>query len=481
MPKRPKNEVVDDAIEALDGVRREWLRQPGVTAVDVGYKISDDTLTDTVALRVHVGRKLPVAELEKSQVFNESGKTPKKVAGFPVDVIEATYAPSNGSAGAPTVLDYEDAVAMEMIDRKVATDPLIGGISCGNPRITAGTLGAIVFDRSTCKPMILSNWHVLAGASTAAVGEDILQPGQVDGGNQVVANLTKMVLDSRMDAAVATLNGARSHSRDILGLGTISGIDTPNLGMNVIKSGRTTAITEGVVDGVSMSVSINYGDPGVVAFANQIRIVPRPPWPSVDYEVSKGGDSGSVWLAESSNKAIGLHFAGETNPSPSAENAICNPIGPVATELNFSFLPVLCRPKVFDICDLLPFLCEPPFRIRRFPNFPNPDPGPVDIDPGLRELIGRLGALFGAQQAPGPDRRSGGGAAGGCGCGGRRDGRRDGRCGGGCGCGGCGCGGCGCGCRCGCTCGCGRGDGSGGPGGAQHELARLLAAYLQGE
>ena len=272
MPKRPKNQDVDDAIEALDGVRREWLRRPGVTAVDVGFKIKDDKLTDTLALRVHVGRKIPAAELAKSEVFNETGKTVKKVGRFPVDVIEATYGPSD----APTVLDYEDAAALEAVDRKTAIDPLIGGISCGNPRITAGTIGAIVFNKTTCKPMILSNWHVLAGASTAAVGENILQPGQFDGGTQAVATLTKMMLDSRMDAAVATLNGSRGHSREILGLGTIGGIDTPTLGMNVVKSGRTTAITEGVVDGVSMSVSINYGDPGVVAFSNQIRIVPAP-------------------------------------------------------------------------------------------------------------------------------------------------------------------------------------------------------------
>ncbi len=206
---------------ALDQVRREWLRRPGVTAVDVGFKIKDREVTDTVAVRVHVGRKLPVAELDTSEVFNETGKTPSKIGGFPVDVIEATYGPSN----APTVLDYEDAVALEAVDRKAAVDPLIGGVSCGNTRVTAGTIGAIVFNKTTCKPMILSNWHVLAGASAAAVGENIVQPGTVDGGTQTVANLTKMVLDSRMDAAVATLNGARGHTRDILGLGTISGID----------------------------------------------------------------------------------------------------------------------------------------------------------------------------------------------------------------------------------------------------------------
>ena len=416
MPKKPTNKVVEDAIAALDTVRREWLRRPGVTAVDVGFKIKDDDMTDDVALRVHVARKRAVPELAADEVFNDSKKQ-KLVNGFPVDVIEANYGLS--ALTAPAVLEDLDDAAVATIERTTEFDPLIGGISCGNPRVTAGTIGAIVFSRTTCRPMILSNWHVLAGASAAAVGEGILQPGRVDGGTEVVATLTRMRLDSRMDAAVATLNGARGHSRDILGLGTVSGMDTATLGMNVVKSGRTTGITRGVVDGVSLNTSIDYGDPGVVSFSNQIRIVPRPPWPAVDYEVSRGGDSGSLWLNEANNRAIGLHFAGETDPMPASENAICSPIGPIATELGFAFLPVLCavvpvpRPvPVFDICRRYPWICE---GLIRWPRLPIPGPDPWAIDPG--DFIRRLGDLGGPLGTP---RIPGGGpqAAGrGCGCG----------------------------------------------------------------
>ncbi len=411
MPRAPAKKIVNEAIAELDGVRRQWLRRKGVNAVDVGFKIKDNELTDEVALRVHVGRKMPAAELAGSEVFNETGKKTKKVGKFPVDVIEASYGPSATAAvESPLALDDTDEDAIAALERTGIFDPMIGGISCGNPRVTAGTLGAIVFDRKTCKPMILSNWHVLAGASAAAVGEDILQPGRIDGGTDVVANLTRMKLDSRMDAAVATLDGSRNHSRDILGLGVISGSDTATLGMNVIKSGRTTGITKGVVDGVSLSVSINYGDPGVVAFSNQIRIVPRPPWPSVNYEVSMGGDSGSVWLRESNNRAIGLHFAGETDPAPASENAIANPIGPVVSELNFSFTPVLCpykpRPPIIDICRRYPWICR---GLIRWPYYPGPRPGPFTNPTrgGFRTF--RQSAL---------DAQKGSGHDCGCGCGG---------------------------------------------------------------
>ncbi len=364
--KRPAKQEVDAACDALDAIRGEWMRKPGVTAVDVGFKISKGQLQNEVAIRVHVERKIPVDQLHEKEVLDEN-----VADGFPVDVIEASYGP----ATAPTVLEDAADATLQSIDRKSPISPLIGGISCGNARVTAGTLGAIVFDTTTCQPMILSNWHVLAGASDAAAGESITQPGRVDGGSvpgDTVATLTRMELGSRMDAAVATLNGSRPHSRDILGLGTITGTEPAVLGMSVVKSGRTTGLTEGVVDGVSMSTRINYGDPGIVRFSDQIRIVPHPPWPQVDVEISRGGDSGSVWMNESTNKAIGLHFAGETDPAPSNENAICNPIGPVMAELGFSFLPVLCAPQppvatppiavdpwIRFLCMRFPFLCAP--------------------------------------------------------------------------------------------------------------------------
>ena len=364
--KRPPKKQVDEAREAVETVRADWMRRPGVTAVDVGFKITDGQPVETVALRVHVERKIPVAELPESEVLNDTDKADEEVGGFPVDVIEGTYGPS----APPIALDHSREDVVEAVNRRRAVSPLIGGVSCGNARVTAGTIGAIVFDIETCKPMILSNWHVLAGSSSAVAGEAITQPGRLDGGTATdgVATLTRMELGPRMDAAVATLDGGRPHTRDILGIGTVTGTEDAVLGMNVVKSGRTTGLTEGVVDGVAMSTRIDYGDPGVVRFNDQIRIVPRPPWPQVDVEISRGGDSGSVWLNESTNKAVGLHFAGETDPNPASENAICSPIEPVMDVLGFSFFPVVCDPVVAPapppldpllalLCRRFPFLC----------------------------------------------------------------------------------------------------------------------------
>jgi len=399
--KKPDEKQVAAAVAALDRVRREWLRRPGVTAVDVGFKITGDELTDTLALRAHVERKLPDDELRASEAFSTRDE-PQAVDGFPVDVIEATYGPATAETADTAPLVLED-VGADAVNRRGRTRPLVAGISVGNPRVTAGTLGAVVYDRSTCAAMILSNFHVLAGSFTAAAGEPIYQPGVADGGTAAdrVAALARFRLDAAMDAAVATIDSGVAYDREVLGIGTITGTATPVLGMNVVKSGRTTAVTEGVIDGISMTVSINYGTGiGVVTLTNQVHIVPRPPWPAVDYEVSMGGDSGSVWMEQATRRAVGLHFAGETNPAPSAENAICTPIDRVATEFNISFLPVICRPRrpFDDICVRYPALCRyltrliarvpswpppwpPPVGPRPWPPGPGPDPGPVSRGP----------------------------------------------------------------------------------------------------
>ncbi len=370
MPRKPSKKRVEAALEALAGVRRDWHRRPGVTAVDVGYKIRDKEMTSEVALRMHVKRKLPRAALPDHELVTSSAK-PKKVGDFPIDVIEADYAPADLG---PQMIEAE------AVDRRSRVDPLIGGVSVGNPRITAGTLGAIVWDRGDGEACILSNWHVLCGDPACVAGETILQPGPFDGGRPAdkVAELKRFRLDSDADAALARLTGERDSSRDILGLAPIPGIDTPALGMLVSKSGRTTGNTEGVIDGVGLSTTINYGSV-VQSFSQQIHIVPRPPWPTVDYELSKGGDSGSVWINDASGNAVGLHFAGESDPSPSAENAIANRMEKVAEELNFQFTPVFRPPPPLDdddlrdlirriICARFPFLC--------FGGFPSFFPGP---------------------------------------------------------------------------------------------------------
>ena len=400
----PQPLEVEAAVAALDTVRRSWLRVDGVTAVDVGFKVTGGTLTDTLALRVHVARKRPVAELAPSEVFNVSAEG-RTVGGFPVDVLEARYGPSTGPLDVRVPVGALDPPLRAFVDRLGRTRPVRPGISVGNPRVTAGTLGAVVFQRITGRAMLLSNFHVLAGARAAAPGEAVLQPGSADGGRAMedrVATLRRMRLDASMDAAVADLDLGVEHDLQAVGVGDITGTTEPTLGLLVVKSGRTTAVTHGVVDGVSLTVPIDYGgDVGVVTLTDQVHIVPRPPWPTVDSEISMGGDSGSVWLEASTRRAVALHFGGENDPLPASENALGTPIDRVMAEFGISFLPVPFRLPSAGLCDRFPRLCAlvaGPV----VPPVPVPDPL-VDLGLALDRLAARV-----------PQARQ---ATDGCGCG----------------------------------------------------------------
>ena len=100
--------------------------------------------------------------------------------------------------------------------RRHRRDPVQPGISISHALVSAGTIGAIVFDRTTGAPCILSNWHVLAGSVFAQAGDAILQPGRFDSGRRetdTIAHLERMYLGRRGDAAIAVLNGERQVSR----------------------------------------------------------------------------------------------------------------------------------------------------------------------------------------------------------------------------------------------------------------------------
>lgn len=314
------------AIAELDKVRREWLNRQGVTAVDVGYKITSDKFMDILAIRVHVKRKLPSHAISNYELF------PNRLGKFSVDVIEADFA-------AVGLLKTEKPLKENVVNRCHPLDPLVGGISIGHPSITAGTLGAIVWDRTDGEICILSSWHTLCGSTTCTAGEPIYQPARADGGGPPcqVAVLKRWRLDKEIDAGLAALNSGRRYSRDILGLNPISGVENPTLGMSVRKSGRTTGVTNGVIDGVSASVVISYGANSLKTFHNQIHIAAQHLEP--EHCISLGGDSGSVWINETTGKAVGLQIATERGASP-GWYAIINRMDRVVELLDISFTPL---------------------------------------------------------------------------------------------------------------------------------------------
>jgi hypothetical protein len=355
-------EEMAHAEAVLADVRAAWLQRTGVTAVDLGFKWSHGSMTNRLAIRVHVAQKRPLSELSADELF------PTEVEGLPVDVIEAEYGLQ--SLDEPPVSDSVINAAL-ISSLQQPYDPVPLGVSVGNPRITAGTLGAKVFDAPSGKPLILSNWHVFAGSPAARVGELVLQPGVQDGGQSgdEIATLRRFNLGP-YDAAVAELNGRRDVQTVTLDGDPIEDVTMPILGMTVWKVGRTTGRTRGMIDGVRMSTLLNYGPAGAKMMTDVLRIVPLPG--AGNAEISMGGDSGAVWVDDESGKAVGLHFAGEIGEAP--EHALANDLQAVLTALNV-LLPAQMKPA-----EPVPAEEEPPIVDPgpAAPVLPAPDP---DVDP----------------------------------------------------------------------------------------------------
>lgn len=358
----------DNLVAALRRNRRQLLRLPGVTAVDIGYRIRKGVFTNELALRVHVESKLdddyfahrPNEYVSASRTIKGKGPAPKVFCGIgkqtvPVDVIEAGYQITAPLPRPSTVVEIPRRSGD--INRRRRLDPLVGGISIGSPRASVGTLGALVFDTTDGSICILSNWHVLAGHMHAGRGTPCFQPGPFDRGgpNDVVARLKRWSFDSQTDAAIAELTGSRHYcAGEILSLfQQISGWSHPYLGMKVQKSGRSTEFTQGFIDGLYFSSAIEYSNGIVQVFEDQIHIAPLDPY----YRLSEPGDSGSVWVTNTNGKgyrAVGLQFAGDLLRSAFGEYALANPMSVVADRLEISFRPVFLEIRDEDVNSLPP-------------------------------------------------------------------------------------------------------------------------------
>jgi hypothetical protein len=285
-------------LEFLRACRARLFNYPGVHYVDIGYKYVQSRLTPELAVRLHVYRKKPRSVLPVSEIL------PIRIKAIPTDVIQ-----SNRRLESTTG-----------VIRDIRVNPLIGGVAIRNLRNNLlGTLGVIVTDRATGALMGLSNYHVLVG-ETGQKGDSVTQPATT-----YITDIIGTVdhWDQTLDCAVCTLNSSRLLSRRIIDIPAIPpGIKEPLLGMKVIKSGRTTGKTFGIIDGVSEDEFTIIPVGGVNNLANE--------------EISAPGDSGSLWLEAEGYCAIGLHYAGEKDPSPQSERAWAKKFGKVAEALDIS-------------------------------------------------------------------------------------------------------------------------------------------------
>jgi hypothetical protein len=213
--------------------------------------------------------------------------------------------------------------------------PAPNGVSLGHPNITAGTLGCLVTNGSI--KYILSNNHVMANSNNATIGDNILQPGTFDGGQDPADRIADLSAfkpinfsggDNVIDAAIADV----VNDADVTGATEPGSYGSPRsttivaaVGMRVMKYGRTTQETRGRVQGINATVNVNYGGGRIARFVSQIIINPG--------GFSAGGDSGSLIVVRggsNARKPVGLLFAG------SSSITIANPINSVLSNFGIT-------------------------------------------------------------------------------------------------------------------------------------------------
>lgn len=164
--------LLNQLLEAQRRFQDELLRKAGVVGVAVGFRDRKGEATDELALIALVERKQAPRHLASDDLV------PPDLDGARVDVVEI------------------GRIEAQQNPRERFRPRVPAGVSVGHVQVTAGTLGALVRDNNTGERFILSNNHVLANSNDARVGDPILQPAELDGGDEpqdIVAYLERFI------------------------------------------------------------------------------------------------------------------------------------------------------------------------------------------------------------------------------------------------------------------------------------------------
>lgn len=304
----------------------QLLDLPNVVGVGKGWKMTRGESTQDLSVVVLVSKKVPRENLARSEMV------PKKLGSISTDVIEV---------GDIRFLSRTDFIR-----------PAPPGVSIGHYQISAGTFGAVVRDRNTKELLILSNNHVLANSTDgrdgrAKIGDPIYQPGPHDGGKRehLIGHLHRFIPLSReygtsgcpqaasiekfankciktvrpqyrmvlqrhsaqgnlVDAALARPVDPKAITPEILDIGPVKGVREAQVGMKLVKSGRSSGFNSAEVKVVSTMMRVALSSQESVMFEDQIVTGP----------MASPGDSGSLVL-DTEGYAVGLLFAGSDSAS----------------------------------------------------------------------------------------------------------------------------------------------------------------------
>lgn len=286
-------------------IRSRLQTDANLLGVGVGLKEVRGQPTKDLSLKLYVRNKIPDKDLSKKDNL-------KGIVGTTlIDVVQLGPLRARGSF-------------------KQRVRPGLGGCSgcVVVPNLVyTGTLGLGMrgFGGLADRVFVLSNNHVLANENRAMIGDPVIQPGGLDGGdpaNDTIGHLFDFVKlrmgqpgdpnppINRVDAACAEVNSFGEFTREIFWVGYPKGWRARKSVEQAVaqgqsevqKTGRTTGYTTGRISDVSFDGWVGYSS-GDAYFEDQLLIVPG--------SFSAPGDSGSCILDMDEN-VVGLLFAGGT-------------------------------------------------------------------------------------------------------------------------------------------------------------------------
>jgi len=286
-----------------------------ILGVGVGRKISNGKGTKDYAVRVYVRCKLPRSRLGAHAV-------PESIGGVLTDVIET---------------EAFRALADSVTLARQRLRPLGPGVSVGfasGERLVAGTVTGIVTKDGGS--FVLSNNHVLAFENTLPVGTDIIQPANLDGGDEPVdriGTLTSFVAltdgTNELDAALARLDSAVGVTDKFPGLIELDSVQSTAAvaQLKVAKLGRGSGYTRGMIEDLGIDAQVDF-ETGQFSFGDQLLIK------GIGGPFSDGGDSGALVVSASGPcRPVAMLFGG------SAQYSLATPIDRVLQSLGVALMP----------------------------------------------------------------------------------------------------------------------------------------------
>ncbi|HZN65648.1 MAG TPA: hypothetical protein VFB66_10115 [Tepidisphaeraceae bacterium] len=202
--------------------------------------------------------------------------------------------------------------------------PLRAGVQVMNPIVgQPGTLGCFATGDGADR-WIVSCYHVLCRLhrSVFAPGEPICQP--FDPAADAVAKV--MLGDSALDCAAALVDNGVVIEPRIVGMPRLAEPAAPMVGMEVIKSGMATGVTEGLI------VDVKPDDTVVIDLRTNY---PRFTGGTAGYEFCAAGDSGALWVDPETLSPVAMH----TGDLPAAGGLGCGVSFPtVLARLGLQFI-----------------------------------------------------------------------------------------------------------------------------------------------